>query len=76
MWWLPALARGGGGSGALGPSWGTILAIGIVEIAMPRLGGLEATSALRHVWIRKLYPRIAAVQSVTACHIACHTIGA
>ena len=28
----------------LGPPWGTILAIGIVEIAMPRLGGLEATS--------------------------------
>ena len=41
---LPALVRGGGGFGALGPPWGTILAIGIVEIAMPRLGGLEATS--------------------------------
>ena len=62
---LPAPGGGGGGSGALGPPWGTILAIGIVEIAMPRLGGLEATSALRHVWIRKLYPRIAAAERVT-----------
>ena len=42
---LPALVRGGGGFGALGPPWGTILAIGIVEIAMPRLGGLEAQAA-------------------------------
>ena len=59
---LPALVGGGGGSGALGPPWGTILAIGIVEIAMPRLGGLEAPAALRHVWIRSsiLASRLAA----------------
>ena len=63
---LPALVRGGGGFGALGPPWGTILAIGIVEIAMPRLGGLEAPAALRHVWIRKLYSRIAAAERVTS----------
>ena len=35
MWGIPALVRGARGFGALGPAWGTIVAIGIVEIAMP-----------------------------------------
>ena len=39
---IPALVRGTRVCGALGPAWGTILAIGIVEIAMPCLGGLES----------------------------------
>ena len=39
---LPALVRGVRGSGAFGPPWGTILAIGLGEIAPFISGGLEA----------------------------------
>ena len=39
---LPALVRGVRGSGAFGPPWGTILAIGLGEIAPSISGGLEA----------------------------------
>ena len=42
---LPALVRGVRGSGAFGPPWGTILAIGFDELAPSSSGGLKS-------WVR------------------------